>query len=232
MEITIPTPQQIKDHLLPRLKESGWYDKMRMYLNGSEFENLLNSLLDDYRLNYRLTPRLTHLFRAFELTKPNDVRVVLYTQDLSPYVNKYTGIAYDQSFAGRVDNNLRYFLRELEETVPGFKPKMDLSYLSQQGVLLLPHALSTTVDSFDAHVELWRGFMNTVFSVFKHDLDQDVVYVLIGEKVHVREQDLLKNAVILKTSTPVSNMPNGWGSNIFNLINENLKLKGKETIKW
>jgi uracil-DNA glycosylase len=227
----VPTTEQLRSFLIARLRETSWYSALRMFMQGGEFTKIVDTLLQEFTLGYRLTPKMLHLFRAFELTKMEEVKVVIYTQQLSPFVGAYSGIAYDQSLKARVDNPLRYFSREMEETIPGYVLKTDLSYLSKQGVLLLPSALTTLIDKPDSHLELWHPFMNGLFQTFKYDLP-DAVYVLIGEKVHWREESLAKESVVIKAPIPEHQMPMGWESKAFVKINEELVKKGKSPINW
>ena len=228
----VPTSEELRNTLLEQFKATTWYTHMRLFLNSSSFTKIVDTLLADYNLGYRITPQLKYLFRSFQETAFESVKVVVFTEELSPYVLHADGVAYSNSLLGRTDNTLKDIYTELQATVdPKYKGMPDLTPWSRQGVLLITSALTTTIGNKDSHLDLWRPWNNTLFDVFKHDLP-DVIYVLIGESVWEYEKKLNKNSVIMKFDTPSKKFPKPWGSNMFNLANSHLEAKNKSLINW
>lgn len=68
----------------------------KKYLSGVSF---LKRLADDLinkgkQLKDAIEPKMPFLFKAFELVKPGDVRVVILGQDPTPQKGKATGVAF------------------------------------------------------------------------------------------------------------------------------------------
>ncbi len=229
-EIVVPTTTEIKAYLFSRLRESGWYDKFRLYLNGESFEKVLQTLLNDYGLGYRIVPSLKLLFRAFECCPYEKMNVLIYTNELSPHLGKYNGIAFSQSITGRANNPLINMFAELKETNPKYAGSPNLERWAQQGILMVPSALSTLVDQKDAHIELWKPLFNQLFDIIKHD-KPDCICAFVGEEVWGRADDL-KNHITLKYVHPQKNFPEPYNSGMFSDINNALEAKGKTKITW
>lgn len=231
MEIAVPTIIQLKEALLTPLRKSGWWSVLRMYLMSEQFDKVLQTLLDEIQLNFRVTPKFVDMFRAFLECPFEQTKVILYTEEISPYVGRYSGIAYDCSSNGRADNQLKAIHTELLATIPGSKPTVDLTAWTKQGVLLLTSELTTTIGQKNSHIELYRSWNNMIFDVFKHDL-KDCIFVLIGGSTWFRAESLHKDSPVFKLDCPNVKFPANWQSDIFRKINNRLKQQGKEPILW
>lgn len=228
-EIVIPSVEQIKAKFVEQLRESGWYAPMRMFINSGEFTKIIEGLLSDFTLQFRIVPRLIDIFRAFVVSPLNKTKVVIYTSEFPEYLNAYDGIAFSRSRKKQANHTLQYMFDEIS---PTYKGKIDLTRWTEQGILMIPSALTTLVGKKDAHIELWKSWNNSLFDVFKHDLPKDTIYVFIGEEVYDRANSLDEGAIILKYPHPTCNFPERWGVNPFEDINNLLKQQGKEAIKW
>ena len=56
----------IKCKLIEKLKESGWADKLKGFIQSSDFDKILQNLYDLRESGKRFTPPLKQVFRAFE----------------------------------------------------------------------------------------------------------------------------------------------------------------------
>lgn len=231
MRAEIPTVKDLKEDVLNTIRGCDWYPRLRLFLMGGEFDHILQEILNDYSLGYRITPQLKYMFRAFTECPFESTRVVLHTSWISPYLLRSDGLAFSQSIKGRADTTLKYIFEEIEKTInPKYKGSPDLTRWSRQGILLSTSSLTTVIgDTTSPHVKLWRPFWNYCFEAMQ-DLPEDTIFVLVGEDVWSRESGI-KHGNIIKTVLPGANAPNAWGVDIFRRINEELKLKGGE-IKW
>ena len=59
--------QEVKEKLCDSLKESGWANKLKTYLQGEEFDRVLEILLREAQDGKRFTPPLKYVFKALEL---------------------------------------------------------------------------------------------------------------------------------------------------------------------
>jgi len=72
---------EIKEKLSAKLVESGWSRVLRGFIFSNDFDNILQALIKDTQEDKRFTPSLKYLFRAFEETPYDDLKVVIVGQD-------------------------------------------------------------------------------------------------------------------------------------------------------
>lgn len=216
----MPTIEQLKEGLLGSFRSSDWYFKIRMYLNGNDFEHILQEILRDRMLGYRITPKLKYIFKPFMECPFEKTRVVFHTTAPSPFLNRADGLAFSQSVSNRADKTLEMMFEEIKNTInPKYKGACDLDRWAKQGVLLTNASLTTIVDNMKMpHLELWNGFTNRLFEAMQ-DLPENTIFILVGEEVWHREQSI-KHKDVIKVHAPTSRLPESWGSNVFNKINE------------
>lgn len=73
--------EEVKMKLYENLKPSGWGDKLKSFILSSDFDKIMNHLLEDARKGKRFTPVLKQVFRAFEECPLNQLKVVILGQD-------------------------------------------------------------------------------------------------------------------------------------------------------
>lgn len=79
-ENTIVSDTKVK--LIAKLQESGWGDVLRLFLNSTDFEQLIQKLYTEVSVyDRRFTPGLKHVFRAFEQCAWSKTKVVIIGQD-------------------------------------------------------------------------------------------------------------------------------------------------------
>jgi len=109
---------------------------------------------------------------------------------------------------------------------------LDLKVWSNQGVLLLNSALTTVVGKAGKHVDLWKPFMCYLLDMLK---DEDIIFVFLGSQA-AKYEPLVDQTKVLKAMHPaaaVYNKEKEWDCNdVFNKVNEILKLKNKKEIVW
>jgi uracil-DNA glycosylase len=102
-------------------------------------------------------------FRAFELVRPEDVRLLIVGQDPYPRPGDATGLAF-ASLRG-VPPSMRNVYKAFEAHLPGFsRPKVaDLAHWASQGVLLLNTALTVRVGEIGSHMKIgWQDWTTGV----------------------------------------------------------------------
>jgi uracil-DNA glycosylase len=108
-------------------------------------------------------------FRAFELVRPEDVRLLIIGQDPYPRPGDATGLAF-HSRRG-VPPSMRNVYKAFETHLPGFaRPKVaDLEHWAQQGVLLLNTALTVRLGEIGSHMKIgWQDWtMGVVRALYR-----------------------------------------------------------------
>jgi uracil-DNA glycosylase len=230
--------KDIQSKLYERLKPSGWADKLKGFLLSDEFYKILEALYKEAQEGKRFTPALKQLFRAFEECPYNELKVVMIGQDPYPYPNVADGIAFSCSNDKKIQASLRYIFKDIETNVypnQGYTWDPDLARWSNQGVLLLNTALTTTVNKVGQHYILWQPFIAYVLDTLAFS-ETGLIYVFMGKRAQEWMKSVPKTNHLLTSSHPAFAAHIGaenWDSgNVFGKVNTLLnKYYGKE-IKW
>ena len=220
-----------KDYFIPLLEESGW-DSVKKLVESPMFDDIIIKLVNEVDKGRRFTPIYKDIFNAFLECPYKDVKVVIIGQDPYPQLGVADGIAFSCSNKGKAEKSLQYILKQITNSVDYTPEQCDLRRWANQGVLLLNTALTVQIGKIGSHYTIWSGFINALLQELnKRD---DLVIALLGKKAEEYEM-LLSNNTIFKVSHPASAAYKGgeWNSNdLFNKINEQLKLKNKSLINW
>jgi uracil DNA glycosylase len=73
--------EEIKLKLVERLRPSGWADKLKGFVQSSDFDKILETLYKLREDGKRFTPPLKVVFKAFEECPVNKLKVVMIGQD-------------------------------------------------------------------------------------------------------------------------------------------------------
>lgn len=244
--------EDTKIKLVAKLQESGWGEVLRLFLNSSDFEQVIQKLYNEVEMDRRFTPGLKHVFRAFEQCPWSKTRVVMIGQD--PYFTPGVadGIAFSCGLTGKAQPSLKYMFNAIEDTVkfehrdavlPDGLQNADLTRWANQGVLLLNSALTVQMNKPGTHYGIWKDFLVYVLDQIRSKKD-DMLYVLLGKQAETFREYLerppLGSAIyqhdIISVSHPASaayQKAHSWnGGHIFNDINNWLQSKGERPIVW
>lgn len=143
----------------------------------------------------KMCPSQDKWFRAFELTPPEKVKVILCAQD--PYPNETAqGLAF--STDGKVTPSLRVILADLRNA--GYDRGTDTNFepWAEQGVLLLNAVLTTEYRTPNAHKDWgWEKLTGVVVDYLRTRKDQPIVFLAWGTDAQV-----LANKHWYRTSVP------------------------------
>ena len=231
------TLKDIQLKLYDRLKDSGWSNKLKMFILSQDFLNILNTLYQDSQQGKRFTPVIKDLFRAFEECPYNDLKVVVIGQDPYPQAGVADGISFSCSHTQKVQPSLRYMFKEIERTVypDGMTWDPDLKRWSNQGVLMLNTALTCEVGNIGSHIELWKPFTTFLLETLA-DYNTGLVYVFLGKKAQEWHKMVPTSNYKMFTTHPASaayKKGGDWDSgNLFNQINVIMENLYGEKIVW
>jgi uracil-DNA glycosylase len=184
--------------------------------NGIDFENCV--------------PSKELIFKAFECD-PKSVSVVIFGQD--PYPNALHAMGLAFSVNERVEKlpaSLRNIFTELMSDIGGTKPRTgDLTYLSEQGVMLLNRGLTLDLNSKQVH-PAWYQFTNEVARVLA---GLGAVGVFWGNQAQELAQYFPEERRIIGVHpSPLSAYKGFFGSKPFSRVNTLLTSANKKTINW
>jgi len=223
----------------------GWYSLLEELLTSNYFYKL-GSYIKDQRKSTRIIPedKSPLLFKAFRDLQPNKIKVVILGQD--PYYNPtdaFDGYAFSNSNIIKPQPSLKNIIKEIEDEYPDSinLDRQDLSYLVEQGVLLVNTALTVQRYKPNSHAKAWKPFTKYWISNFSSKY-RDIIWILWGNNA-ISYKDYIKDHmghIVLCTSHPsplacnknCKNYPPFIGSNVFKLANRELEARYKSKINW
>lgn len=147
-------------------KFGDWARYMQDFFEGENAFNIYKRLKNDSIKGAKILPVSTDTYKAFECTKPSNLRLVVIGQDPYPGIYKdgtgqATGLALDCSNSKEqvLQPSLKAFFDGIaEEFECDVHYTNDLHYLATQGVLLLNKSLTVTQGQIGSHTNVWEKF--------------------------------------------------------------------------
>lgn len=228
-----------------------WAPKFKKFIESKEMDEIYRKIKEDafQEKNGKLirkefiVPSYENTFRVFKESDPSYLKSIWYLMD--PYPRKYkdgslqaTGIAMDCSNSpdGELQPSLEKFYDAMEKDLDKKVNRTpDLSYLAQQGVLLLNTDLTCKLNKTGSHEGLWDSFQKYFLEEVMYDYT-GIIYVLAGKVSHKMEKYInpLGN-YIFKVEHPAaaSHKHTDWDcKNIFTKSNKILKENNNLSIAW
>lgn len=145
----------------------------------------------------QLVPTPENVFRAFVVTPPEQVRVVLVGQDPYPAPGEACGLAFSSN-GKKIPHSLRAIYKCLiqNKLMVDMPRNGDVSHWAKQGVLLLNTALTTIVGTSGAHVSIWKPYIDNIVN----QLDKPGIHwMLFGADA---QRLPIKNGIVHKWGHP------------------------------
>ena len=207
-------------------------------LQNEEFCLKLNDFLNKEYRDYTCYPPRELLFNAFRLTPLDKVKVVIVGQDPYHEPGQAMGLSFSVPEGIKVPPSLVNVYKEIAQE---YNCKMnfssgDLTYLANQGVLLLNSILSVRAHQALSHnIDEYKQFLASVLEVLDKQTTP-IVFMLWGGPAR-KLKGYLHNPshLILECihPSPLAANHGGWfGNNHFQKANEYLRTSGLKEIKW
>jgi uracil-DNA glycosylase len=181
----------------------------------------------DFSIN---VPQMGSIFRAFDLA-PQDVKVVIFGQDPYPNPEHAMGLSFSTpASVRRIPASLKNIYREMLSDVGGTEPENgDLTYLAEQGVMLLNRGLS--ISTIDHKVNpLWYAFTDQVASQLA---SMNVVGIFWGNQAQELAHHFSRERRICGVHpSPLSAYRGFFGSKPFSQVNRILAEQNRPIIEW
>ena len=192
----------------------------------------IDELIDN---DVKFFPPIDRLFEALNLTSFLDTKVLILGQDPYHKFGQANGLAFSVDRNISIPPSLKNIYLELAEDVECSNPNHgDLSFWSQQGVLLLNSSLSVEEGKPNSHQDLgWSTLTNKIIS--KLSDRGEVIFVLWGNFAQKKMNliDGVRNNILLAPHpSPLSSYRGFFGSRPFSEINNILLRSNKEQIDW
>lgn len=212
-----------------------WYDLLKGEFDSQEFKNLQKFLEKEYA-SYRVYPQPDKVFHALNLTKFNDVKIVIIGQDPYHQPGQAHGLCFSVEKDIKLPPSLKNIYKEIESEI-GKKSitNGNLTRWAEQGVLLINAVLTVRESSPNSHKNMgWERITGKVIDLL-NQRRKPVIFLLWGANAIELGKGIDKNRhYVLSCShpSPLSAHTGFYGCGHFKKANEILKALGETEVEW
>ena len=216
--------------------EESWKEQLKEEFKKPYFLQLVDHLKAEKALNRQIYPAGNNIFKAFEKTPFDQVKLVILGQDPYHGPNQAHGLSFSVQDGVAIPRSLKNIFKELQSDIGISIPTSgNLTAWAEKGVLLLNASLTVRADEPASHAQIgWLTFTDAVISTLSAN-KKDLVFLLWGK--FAQEKQLLIDGnkhFVLKAAhpSPFSAEKGFFGCKHFSKSNEYLMQKGFDPIDW
>lgn len=210
-----------------------WKGALQPIKENPMFKDLLKRVDHVYKTKTVYPPKEA-LFKAFEITPFENVKIVILGQDPYHQPDQAMGLAFSVNRHVRVPPSLKNIYKELCDDLEARIPNHgDLTKLAKEGVLLLNTTLSVEEGRPGSHKNIgWGWFTDEVIKVLSNDKTPKV-FLLWGNH-SISKESLIdeKTHLVLKAPhpSPLSVYRGFFGCKHFSKANQFLRENGRTPV--
>ncbi len=216
--------------------EESWKEQLKEEFGKPYFLQLVDHLKAEKALNRQIYPAGNNIFRAFEKTPFDQVKLVILGQDPYHGPNQAHGLSFSVQDGVTIPRSLKNIFKELQNDIGISIPTSgNLTAWAEKGVLLLNASLTVRANEPASHAQIgWLSFTDAVINNLSSK-KKDLVFLLWGK--FAQEKQLLidgRKHFVLKAAhpSPFSADKGFFGCQHFSKSNEFLMQKGIDPIDW
>ena len=212
------------------------YEHLQSEFEQPYFGQIRDFLISEKKAGKQIFPAGSHIFKAFDLTPWDDVKVVILGQDPYHGDGQAMGLSFSVPSSIAKPPSLLNIYKELAQEYSGYDINQsgDLTRWANQWVLLLNSILTVRAHEAASHSKIGRQqFTDAVIRKLSEEKDW-VVFLLRGNYA-ISKQSLIdtnKHLVLTGVHPSPLSASRGWfGCNHFRLANEYLQKNNKNEIQ-
>lgn len=215
--------------------EQSWKQALQGEFDKPYFARLVSFLHEEKARGERIYPPGAKIFRAFELTPVNEVKVVILGQD--PYHNpgQAMGLSFSVPKGVPAPPSLLNIFKEIHDDLGiSMSGSPDLEPWARQGVLLLNSILTVRAGQAASHRDIgWEAFTDAVIRYISDNCD-GVAFMLWGNFARSKASLIDSSRQLILEAAHPSPLARGafFGCRHFSKANNFLTFKGKTPINW
>ena len=215
--------------------EQSWKSALADEFDKPYFESLVNFLRQEKAAGVTIFPPGRQIFRAFDLTPMDKVKVVILGQDPYHGPGQAHGLSFSVPVGVPAPPSLKNIFKEIESDLGvSMSGCPNLEKWAEQGVLLLNAVLTVRSGEAASHSRIgWQEFTDAVIKCIS-DKCEGVVFMLWGNFARTKST-LIDNTrhYVLEAAHP-SPLARGafFGCRHFSRANDYLKATGRTPIDW
>ena len=216
--------------------EKSWRIALKDELNQPYMQQLHAFFEKERKIGKIIYPKSTEIFKAFELTPIDKVKVVIIGQDPYHRPNQAHGLCFSVQRGVAIPPSLLNIYKELQADLKIVPAKYgNLSSWAEQGVLLLNSVLTVEKAKPAAHQNKgWEKFTDKVIELLSEQ-NKPLVFVLWGNYAQQKGKIINRDKHLVIQSahpSPLSAYRGFFGSQPFSKINEYLLKNKQRPIDW
>ncbi len=205
---------------------NSWKSFIEQELKKPYFDELKNFIKSELDKEKEIYPEPKCIFRAFELTEYDEVKLVCIGQDPYSTPNVANGLAFAINDGNKLQPSLQNIFKEIEWEYGTIPKNSSLINWAGQGVLLLNSILTVEKNKPLSHAgKGWEIFIEHTLQ-YLNEKEKPIVFMLWGRNAQrlCSKIDRTKHCII-ETShpSPFSFSKGFWKSNCFTIANNFLK---------
>ena len=216
--------------------EASWKTRLAGQFAAPHMQTLGRFLRDEKAAGKRIYPPGGQIFRAFELTPFDNVKVVILGQDPYHGAGQAHGLSFSVAPGVMPPPSLQNIYKELQAdlglTHPGHG---NLESWARQGVLLLNSCLTVEDGRAGSHQgKGWEPFTDAVIAALNRER-RHLVFILWGRKAQDKGAVIDRDRHLVLTSvhpSPLSASNGFFGSRPFSATNAYLESNGIAPVDW
>ncbi|MCX4336620.1 MAG: uracil-DNA glycosylase [Bacteroidales bacterium] len=215
--------------------EQSWKDALADEFGKPYFVSLVRFLHEEKAAGKRIFPPGNQIFRAFDLTPLDKVKVVILGQDPYHGAGQAHGLSFSVPDGVPAPPSLKNIFKEIETDL-GIRMSgyPNLEKWARQGVLMLNAVLTVRSGEAASHSKAgWEQFTDAVIKCIS-DRSEGVVFLLWGSFARSKRELVdASRHYVLEAAHP-SPLARGafFGCRHFSRTNQILSSQGKEPIDW
>ena len=216
--------------------ESSWKTMLKTEFEADYFKNIKKVLTQEKSI-FKIYPSGTNIFKAFDLTPFNQVKVVIIGQDPYHEPNQAHGLCFSVLDGVKQPKSLENIFKELQTDLGYPYPKSgNLTSWAEQGVLLLNATLTVRKGEANSHQNIgWQIFTDAVIEKLSVE-KEGIIFLLWGgfaKKKGLKIDSNKHHVLSCGHPSPLSANKGHWfGNKHFSKTNELLLKMGKSPINW
>ena len=215
--------------------ESSWKDALAGEFGKPYFESLVHFLHAEKAAGATIYPPGSQIFRAFDLTPVDKVKVVILGQDPYHGPGQAHGLSFSVPVGVPAPPSLKNIFKEIETDL-GVQMSgcPNLESWARQGVLLLNAVLTVRGGEAASHGRIgWQEFTDAVIKYIS-DNCEGVVFMLWGNFARTKAELIDSNRHVVLQAAHPSPLARGafFGCRHFSQANAALQASGRTPINW
>lgn len=189
----------------------------------------LNKVIFKLKSMSNYTPNMSNIFKAFELCKYNDMKVIFLGYDPYPQKGVATGILFGNSKETKEEDLSPYLKIVRDAAVDLHVPHNSIIFdqtlesWAKQGIFMINSALTVGINKVGSHTMLWRPFISKLLRNISN-INTGIIYVLFGRQAQTFKPYIGKFNHIIEIGHPAyfartnTKMPSELFRNVSNLV--------------